>query len=82
MSNSNINFKSDSYRGAEAVTPSDATEVAYSGFYVGSVGNVAIVTPAGDTVTFVAVPTGVLIPACAVKVLSTGTTASSIVGLK
>lgn len=82
MSNGNINYKSDSYRGAEAVTPSNSTEVAYSAIYVGSTGNVAVETPAGDTVTFVGVPTGGIIPICAVKVLSTGTTATSIVGLK
>ena len=81
MSNRNIKFQSDSFRGAEAITPSDSTEVAYSAIYVGTTGNVAIETPAGDTVTFTSVPVGVL-PVCAVKVLATGTSASNLVGLK
>ena len=82
MYTENINYKSDSYRGAEAVVPNDATEVCYSGFYVGVAGNVVVETPAGDTVTFTAVQVGSIIPVCAVKVLASGTTATNIVGLK
>lgn len=50
------------------------------GIYVGSTGDVAVETESGKQVTFVGVPTGGIIPIAARKVLSTGTTASSIVG--
>jgi hypothetical protein len=80
MSN-NIKFKPDSYRGVAAVTPSDSTEVAFSGIYVGGAGNVAVETNDG-TATFTAVPVGTILPVCAIKVLSTGTTATNLVGLK
>ena len=81
MSNTNIKFKSDSYRGVASITPSDSTEVAFSAIYVGGTGNVAVETVDG-TATFTSVPVGSIIPVCAIKVLSTGTTATNLVGLK
>lgn len=82
MSNENINYKSASFRGAKAITPSDSAEVCYSAIYVGGTGNVAVTTPAGDTLTFVAVQVGTVLPICAVKVLATGTSATNLVGLE
>lgn len=66
---------------AFAVTPSDVTTQPANALYVGTTGNVAVVTEAGTTVTFSNVPVGIL-PIRVIQVLSTGTTASNIVGLK
>ena len=49
--------------------------------YVGVGGDVAIETSAGDQVTLVGLPTGSFVPVHLVKVMSTGTTATSIVAL-
>jgi len=69
--------------GAAAVTPadSDLTVFPCRGIYVGGAGNVAIVTPQGDTVTFVAVPAGSILPVRAKQIRSTNTTATNIVAL-
>jgi hypothetical protein len=69
-------------KGATEVTPSDATVVSFRGLYVGGAGNVSIVTPQGDTVTFVSAPAGGYILCAAVRVRATGTTATSIIGLR
>jgi hypothetical protein len=67
---------------AAAVTPSDTGPNAFTGLYIGGAGNVAVVM-AGNTasVTFVGVPAGLFMPIQVSQVLSTGTTASSILGL-
>ncbi len=69
---------------AYTITPSDSTVVAYSGIYVGTTGNVAVVPlhegPSGNTVTFVAVPAGTHIHLQVCKVYANGTTASNLVG--
>lgn len=49
--------------------------------YVGVGGDVAIETSAGDQVTLVGLPTGSFVPVHLVKVMSTGTTATSIIAL-
>ena len=49
--------------------------------YVGVGGDVAIETSAGDQVTLVGLPTGSFVPVHIVKVMSTGTTATSIIAL-
>jgi hypothetical protein len=74
-------------RSASTVSPSDSNDFLDSGvvpkaLYVGGAGNVAVrlVDDAG-TVTFVAVPAGAILPVRPRRVLSTGTTASSIVAL-
>jgi len=68
--------------GAASVTPNDGADLAFvaRALYVGGTGNIKIDTPNGDTVTFNAVPVGVL-PVRANKVYSTGTTATNIVAL-
>lgn len=66
---------------AFTVTPSDTAPNVHSYLYVGTGGNVAIVTEAGDSVTFTNVPSGSYIWIRTAKVMSTSTTASSIVGL-
>ena len=67
---------------AVAVTASNST--VYSpplrGLYVGVTGNINLVTSNGNTVLFSNVPVGIL-PVWCSQVLSTSTTASSIIGL-
>ena len=75
------------------VTPSDTAPLKYttsSGFveekrckalYIGGAGNVAINDDAGNSVTFVGVLAGSVIPVSTENVLNTGTTATNIVAL-
>lgn len=68
---------------AQAITKSDATSYAPTrGLYVGGTGDVAV-TMAGDggDVTFSSVPAGTILPIRVTRILSTGTTATSIVAL-
>lgn len=75
-------------RSAIAVTKSDTTVYdnsnlgPLSGLYVGGLGDVAVLTANGETVTFSAVPVGTILPITVQKVLSTGTTATLILGLR
>lgn len=71
----------DPARGASAVTASDSTAVSFRALYIGSGGDVAVTMRDGGDVTFVGVPTGSILPIQVRKVKSTGTTATSIVGL-
>lgn len=66
---------------AEAITTSATASNAYSGIYVGGTGDVIVVTEAGTTVTFKAVPVGTIIPIRTQKVLATST-ATLMVGFK
>ena len=60
-------------------TNAAVTFTAY-GFYVGTTGNVNVVTSRGNTVLFTGVPAGTIIPLCISSVRATNTTASTIVG--
>jgi hypothetical protein len=65
-----------------AVTPSDSTVLAATrGLWVGTVGNVAVEFSDGSTATLTAPALGVIHDLRVTKVLSTGTTAGSIVAL-
>lgn len=67
---------------AVAITPADsdlATSV--RALFVGGAGNVAVKTVGGTTLTFTGVVAGSILPVRCVQVLSTGTTATNIVGL-
>lgn len=68
---------------AAAVTPSDSTVLTrVRALYVGGAGNVAVTFPGNPTaVTFVGVMAGAVLPVQAEKVMSTNTTATSIVAL-
>lgn len=68
---------------AEVVTPSDSTDLVYTGraLYVGTGGNVAVVTKKGNTRTFTNVIDGSLIPIRVTRVLATGTTATDMLSL-
>lgn len=67
---------------AEAVTPSDTTEIRALALYVGTGGTLRVVTANGDDVTFSGVPNGFLLPLEVRRVRSTTTTASNIVALR
>ncbi len=70
------------HKKATAVTPSDATVIAATrAVYVGGAGALAVTMHNGTNATFAAVPAGTTLPISVTKVLSTGTTATSIVAL-
>lgn len=74
-----------SYQDAVAVTPSDTVTFnpPLRALYVGTgAGTLAVITPAGNTVSFGNVPNGSTIPLNVSTVKATGTTVSNIVGLK
>lgn len=62
-----------------AITPSDSATHDYRALYVGVTGDVRVLSPNGDTVTFRNCQ-GIL-PIQVLRVYSTGTTATDIVGL-
>jgi hypothetical protein len=68
---------------AEAVTPSDSTDLTYvsRGLWVGGAGNVAVTMVSGDAVTFSGVVAGTLLPIRVSRVKSTSTTATLILAL-
>lgn len=71
-------------RSAFAITPSDsaAVGVVTRGLYSGAGGTiVCILAGDADAVTFTNVPAGVVLPLRIKQVLSTGTTATGLVGL-
>ena len=66
---------------AATVTKSDTTVVNCDAIYVGGAGDVAVVTAKGTTVTFTGVPAGTILPVKCSKIMSTNTTATSMVAL-
>jgi hypothetical protein len=70
-------------RSAIAITPNDGADLANAtrALYVGGAGNIAVVTVGENTVTFNAVPAGMILPVRVKRVLATGTTAENIVAL-
>ena len=69
---------------AVAVTPSNSTDLTYAtrAIYVGGAGNVVVtMVGGGSNVTFTGVQAGSILPIRVTRVLSTGTTATSIVAL-
>lgn len=67
---------------AAAVTPSDGANLdTYArALYIGGTGDVKVTTVGGDTVTFTAVPVGIL-DVYVKKVFATGTDATDIIAL-
>ena len=70
-----------SYTNAAAVTPSDTVDLSdvTQALYVGGAGALAVITMAGQTVTFAAVAAGTTHELRVSRVKATGTVASSIV---
>ena len=74
--------QSDPVTRGSVVTPSDSTTYSIArALWVGAAGNVAVTTVDGDVLTFVGVQAGTLLPVRVSKVMSTNTTASSILVL-
>jgi hypothetical protein len=67
---------------AFAITPHDTTVQRAKSIYVGGTGDVAVKTEDGTTLTFKAVPVGSILPIRTTLVLSTGTTATLLIGLR
>ena len=67
-----------------ALTKSDATVYSppYRALFVGGDGNVALVAADGSAATFTGLIAGALLPVEFVKLMSTGTTATAIIGLR
>jgi len=74
---------------AATIVPSDTVNIAdVSGgsnngcvLYVGTAGNLRVLTVGGDDVTFVGINTGAFIPVQVLRVFATGTTAGNIIAL-
>jgi hypothetical protein len=64
-----------------AITPSDSVDLPYwaVSVWVGTGGDVVLVTPYGTVLTFGNVPDGTLLPFAARRINATGTTASGLV---
>lgn len=66
---------------AVAITPSDAATIPQTrGIWVGVTGNIAVKMASGNSVTFTAVPVGIL-PVQVTMVKSTSTTATTMLAL-
>jgi len=52
-----------------------------SAIYVGGVGTIKVALASGNIVSFIAVPTGTILPVNAVRVFSTGTGATNLIAL-
>ena len=69
-------------RSAVAITPANSDlNAPVRALYIGLGGDVAVVTTINQSVTFVNVQSGTILPVSVKRVSLTGTTASSIVGL-
>lgn len=68
---------------AASVTPDDLNDLASlpRALYVGTAGNLAVVTAGGQSVSFNNIPAGSLLPLRARRVSATGTTAGDILAL-
>lgn len=67
---------------AVAITPHDTTANKFESIYTGSGGTIIVRTQDGTTVTFASAAAGTTIPIKTNLVLSTGTTATSLVGYR
>lgn len=74
---------SDPKGGAFEITPSDSADLAQGAvaLYIGGEGDVKLTTSLGQTVTFVSVGAGSILPVRTKRVYASGTDATNIVGL-
>jgi len=68
---------------AFSITPSNTVNfsVPTRAIYCGGAGNIQVVTPDGTVIPFLAVPVGTILPVAAIRVNSTSTTATNLVGM-
>ena len=68
---------------AAGVTPHDTNDITKGAraLYVGTTGNIKMITAGGDTGTLKSVPAGAIITVRVKRVFSTGTSASNIVSI-
>ena len=68
---------------AAAVTPHDSNDLTETtrALWVGGAGNISVIMEGGETVTFVGVAAGTLLPVRVTRVRSTSTTATDILAL-
>jgi len=73
----------DPAEGAFEITPSDLVDLpqATRGLYVGVIGDVRVVTAAGDTVVFTDLSAGIIHPLRVRRVTLSGTTAANLIGV-
>jgi hypothetical protein len=73
----------DPFERGFAITPSDSANLSIftTGLYVGTSGDVKVDLVSGDTLTFVAMASGVIHRLQVKKVYSTGTDASNLIGV-
>lgn len=66
-----------------AITPSDTVNFnsMFRAIYVGVGGNIVVVTPNSAVLTFLGVPVGTILPVMGIRVNSTNTTATNLIGL-
>jgi hypothetical protein len=66
-----------------SITPSDDTDltIATRGIYVGVSGDLKVITLKGTTLTFVGLAAGIIHPLRVKRVVSTGTSATDIIGV-
>lgn len=67
---------------AADVTPNNSTVVSFRALYVGTGGDLSVMTKYGTTLTFKNVPNAFVLELRVIRVRSTGTTASDIIGFK
>ena len=63
------------------ITPSDTTVFQAAPLYIGTGGNIKVVTHSGTTLTFTNTQDGSILPVMCTKVFDTDTTADDIIGL-
>jgi hypothetical protein len=69
--------------GAISISPNDSSDLSYlvRAIYVGGDGNITLVTTDNQTVTFIGLVAGTILPVRAKRVNSTDTTATNLIGL-
>ena len=70
--------------GGVQIIPDDNNDLSHvtRALYVGGGGSVAVVMASGETVFFADMQAGAVYPIRAIRILTTGTTATSLVGLR
>lgn len=65
------------------ITPSNSTNfnIMARAIYVGVGGDISLVSSRGNAVTYLAVPQGTVLPVVALRINSTSTTATNLIGL-